>query len=231
MPVINSDTKKIILLDVYETLLDMQSIKRKINTLVDSKRAYMHWFDLLMQFSLVDNSTGSFHSFPKIAEATLKMAGKDLGKEVSREEVDDIMYHLGHLPVHEGVSENLSRLKDAGFRLAAITNTPKNIIIGRMERTGLVSYFETILCADDIRKYKPATEVYTWALKKLNISNEEVLYVSAHGWDVIGAMHAGIETVYLEQAELLYYPLAKQPTYKFKNFDKFVQACVAENVS
>lgn len=227
MSLISSHTHKLLLFDVYETLLDMQSIKKKVNTLLDSKRAYMHWFDLLMQYCLVDNSTGSFHNFLSIAEATLKMAGKDLGKEVNREEADKIIHELGHLPVNEGVSQNLSKLKDEGFRLAAITNTPKEVILGRMERTGLVSYFEKVLCADEIKKYKPATEVYDWAIKKLQVEKKDVLYVSAHGWDVIGAMSAGIESVYLEQAELLYYPVAKKPTQTFKDFDKFVQACIS----
>jgi hypothetical protein len=43
----------------------------------------------------------------------------------------------------------------------------------------------------------------------------------------MGAMEAGLDTVYLEHAELLYYPIAKKPTYNFKNLDSFVQECVA----
>ena len=226
MSSITSQTKKLILFDVYETLLDLQSIKKKVNSILDSKRGYMHWLDLMTQFCLVDNCTGTFHNFLTIAEATLTMAGRDLGKSINREEADKIIHQLGHLPVNEGVSENLSRLRDAGYRLAAITNTPTDVIRGRMERTGLVSYFEKVLCADEIRKYKPATEVYDWAVKKLSIPKNEVLYVSAHGWDVMGAMQAGIDSVYLEQAELLYYPIAKKPTYSYKNLDKFVQECL-----
>ena len=227
MSPINPDTKKLIVFDVYETLLDMQSIKKKINSLLESKRGYMHWLDLMTQFCLVDNCTGTFHHFLTIAEATLTMAGRDLGKEINREEADNIIHQLGHLPVNEGVSENLSRLRDAGYRLAAITNTPTDVIRGRMERTGLVSYFEKVLCADEIQKYKPATEVYDWVIKKLLIPKNEVLYVSAHGWDVMGAMQAGIDTVYLQHAELLYYPIAKKPTYSFKNMERFVQECIA----
>ena len=227
MSPINTDTKKLIVFDVYETLLDLQSIRKKINSLLDSKRGYMHWLDLMTQFCLVDNVTGTFHNFLTIAEATLTMAGKDLGKEINREDADKIIHQLGHLPVNEGASENLSRLRDAGFRLAAITNTPTDVIRGRMERTGLVSYFEKVFCADEIRKYKPATEVYDWVIKKLSVPKNQALYVSAHGWDIMGAMQAGLDTVYLEQAELLYYPIAKKPTYRFKNLERFVQECVA----
>ena len=69
--------------------------------------------------------------------------------------------------------------------------------------------------------------MYDWVIKKMAIPKKEVLYVSAHGWDVMGAMQAGLDSVYLEQAELLYYPIAKKPTYSFKNLDRFVQECVA----
>ena len=225
MSTITSQTYKVLLFDVYETLLDMQNIKRKVNTLLDSKRAYMHWLNMLLQNSLVDNTTGDFHNFISIAQASLQMAGKDFGKTISSEEADGVIHQLGHLPVHEGVSQSLSRLSDEGFRLAALTNAPKDIIITRMNRTGLISYFDKIITADEVKKYKPSVEVYNWAIQKLQVKKEEVLYVSAHGWDVMGAMHAGLQTVYLDQSEMLYYPLAEKPDFTFRNFQKFVQAC------
>lgn len=82
-----------------------------------------------------------------------------------------------------------------------------------MERTGLISYFEAVLSAENVRKYKPCCEVYDWAAKKLDVDPGEILLVSAHGWDIAGAANSGMQTAYLRQRNEMLYPLAPQPEY------------------
>jgi 2-haloacid dehalogenase len=207
----NMTKPKLILLDVYETLLDMTDIERSVNHLMDSRRGYAIWFEVFMQYCFVDNCTGKFNNFMSIANATMHMCGKNLGVNVTDDDAEDVLNLLSQLPVHEGVPEGLSRLLDLGYRLAALTNVPKEIINERMERTGLVSYFEKVLSAETIRKYKPCTEVYTWAANEVELPVHDMLLVSAHGWDIAGAASAGMKTAYLEQKMQILYPLAPKP--------------------
>jgi 2-haloacid dehalogenase len=97
------------------------------------------------------------------------------------------------------------------FRIAALTNAPENTVRLRMERTGLVSYFEAVLSAERIKKYKPCCEVYQWAASKLDVRPEEILVISSHGWDIAGAMHSGMQTAWLKQSREMLYPLAPEP--------------------
>src|SRR5689334_4912297 len=154
------EVPKVILLDVYETMLDMDNVERKVNNLTDSKRGYMVWFELLMQYCFVENCTARFNHFSSIAKATLQMTGKMLGRNISDDQVDDVLETLKHLPVHDGVQKGLSRLKDMGFRIAALTNSPEKTMRERMEPSGLISFFEMVLSAESIKKYKPCTDVY-----------------------------------------------------------------------
>jgi 2-haloacid dehalogenase len=85
-----------------------------------------------------------------------------------------------------------------------------------MERTGLVSYFDKVLSAEHIKKYKPDLKVYQWACKQLNAGPESVIMVSAHGWDLAGASNAGMITAYLKRSEKMHYPLAPSPHYTGK---------------
>ncbi|HWJ25297.1 MAG TPA: hypothetical protein VNS32_02075, partial [Flavisolibacter sp.] len=103
---------KLILLDVYETLLDMSEIERKVNSHLDHKRGYDLWFGLLLQYCFVDNFLDSFNTFSSIAHATMKMASKKLDKAVSDNDIDAILELMKHLPLHEDVHEGLSRLYD-----------------------------------------------------------------------------------------------------------------------
>lgn len=208
---------KLILMDVYETMLDMTEVERSVNRLMDSKRGYMLWFELFMQYCFVDNCTVQFNDFDSIAEATMKMAGKTLGRTVNNADVGEVLELLKHLPVHEEVQEGLSQLSKAEFRIAALTNSPAKTVMERMERTGLISYFEAVLSAEQVRKYKPCVEVYTWAASKLDVPVNEVLLVSAHGWDIAGGANAGMQTAYVQQSKQMLYPLAPQPVLKCKN--------------
>jgi 2-haloacid dehalogenase len=208
-------TKKprVILLDVYETLLDMSGVERKVNALLDSKRGYIIWFELFMEYCFVDNCTVQFNDFPSIARATLMMAAKKLDISVDHESADDLLELLKQLPVKEGVQEGLSQLHEQNFRIAALTNASEKTVRLRMERTGLISYFEAVLSAEHVKKYKPCCEVYEWAAKQLDTSLDEILMVSAHGWDIAGAANAGMQTAYLDQSNEMMYPLAPKPDY------------------
>ena len=147
----------------------------------------------------------------------MKMAGEKLGRRIRDDEVQQVLDLLSQLPVHEGVQEGLSELRDQGYRLAALTNTPQQTVMQRMEPTGLVSYFDKILSAEHVKKYKPCIEVYEWAATQLNVKLEEILLVSAHGWDVTGAANAGMRTAYLPQRNEMLYPLAPKPDFICKN--------------
>jgi 2-haloacid dehalogenase len=120
---------------------------------------------------------------------------------------------LKHLPVHENVQEGLSQLNDLGYRIVALTNSPERVVSERMEPSGLISYFEVVLSAEQIKKYKPALEVYDWAAKKLSVDKRQALVVSSHGWDLAGAAVAGMQTAHLKRGRDLLYPLAPEPTY------------------
>ncbi len=208
---------KLILFDVYETILNMGEIERRVNNLLSSKRGYTLWFELFMQYTFVDNSTIQFHNFSSIAEATLRMASQMFDREIDVHHINEILNAMKHLPIHEGVQEGLSDLHDQNYRIAALTNSPENIVRDRMERTGLISYFEKVLSAEHVRKFKPALEVYTWAAEKLELPASEILLVSAHGWDIAGAENAGMQTAYIRQNKQMLYPLAPKPEFTCKN--------------
>jgi 2-haloacid dehalogenase len=207
----------VILLDVYETLLDMSDVEVKVNHLTDSIRGYTLWFELFMQYCFVDNCTGQFNDFASIARATLQMTAKKLGTSINDDDVDELLEMLKHLPVHDGVQEGLSLLSNGGYRIAALTNSPQKIVLNRMERTGLISYFETVLSSEQIKKYKPCTEVYEWAGKELEVSSKGMLLVSAHEWDIAGGANAGMQTVYMKKGKQVLYPLAPKPDFICKN--------------
>jgi 2-haloacid dehalogenase len=212
---------KLILLDVYETMLDMSEVERRVNNLMASKRGYLIWFEQFMQYCFVDNCTVQFNDFSSIAKATMQMTAKILGRTITEDDIDYILEHLKHLPLQDGVQEGLSLLHDQGLRIAALTNSPEKTVRERMERTGLISYFEKVLSAEKVKKYKPCKEVYEWAAAMLELELSDILLVSAHGWDIAGAANAGMQTAYVKQPRQMLYPLAPEPTFTCTDLPDF----------
>ena len=224
MTAINS--KPVILFDVNETLLDMTPLKSKINVLLNDKQGFRIWFGMLLHYSLVDNCTNQYHNFTTIAKATLQMAGKSLNKELSEEELKATLSVIKELKTYPDVEEGLNLLQQNGFRLATLTNTPENTLIEQLTNSKLVHYFEQTLSIDSIKKYKPAPETYHWAAKQLNVKVENVIMVAAHGWDVTGAMLAGLKTGFVSREGQSVYLLSAKPNYEANNIYEIAQVLI-----
>jgi 2-haloacid dehalogenase len=213
---------QVIVFDVYETLLDMSVVERKINQITDSKRGYTIWLELFMQYCFVNNSLDTFHDLISIARVTLQMTSRTLGRTLPEGEANDVLQLLRHLPVREEAPSCLSELNDLGLTIIALTNAPEKVVCERMERTGLISYFENVLSTENVKKYKPEKKVYEWASQKLNTDISEMLMVTSHGWDIAGAKNAGMQTAFLKNHKQLLYPLSPLPDITCNSLSELV---------
>ncbi|GAC1587583.1 MAG: haloacid dehalogenase type II [Ginsengibacter sp.] len=214
--IINVDTIKkpiVILFDVNETLMDLTPLKKKVNALLSNNKGFQVWFGMLLQYSLVDNHT-EYHDFSAIASATLDMAAYNFGVHLSATSKHDALSEIKKLKAYPDVSEGLHLLKEAGFKLATLTNSPLSTLTAQLESAGIKKYFEATLSIDQVKKYKPAPESYEYAAKTLGVNRDEIIMVAAHGWDIAGALHSGLKAAFIEREGQALYPLSTQPQFK-----------------
>ncbi len=205
----------VILFDVNETLMDMTPLKKKVNSLLSNERGFQIWFGMLLQYSLVDNST-EYHDFTEIAKVTLDMAACNFGVHLNNTMKQDALSIIKKLKSYPEVNEGLKMLKDAGFRLATLTNSPLPTLTAQLESAGIQKYFDATLSIDQVRKYKPAQESYEYAANKLGENKDEIIMVAAHGWDIAGALHSGLQAAFIERPGQSLYPLSPAPQFKGK---------------
>lgn len=188
-----------ILFDMYGTLLDTSSVKSRINDVLDNRRAYWLWQELCMQYAFVDVITGEFHKFKDLAKVALDKVSEMFGRPANEQLQEDVLMLMKHAPLFEDVQDGLSALKDLGFPLAALSNVSAEVLRNRMESTGLISYFDFILSAEDTGIYKPGMGAYEAASKKAGQSPADILMVTSEWWDLRGAQASGLETAYLKR--------------------------------
>jgi 2-haloacid dehalogenase len=129
--------------------------------------------------------------------------------EISEDDRREILGGLRELPPHPEVSESLDRLREAGFRLATLTNSTQEVSEAQIRHAGLSDRFEKVLSADTVKRLKPAPAPYRMAARALGIPDREVRLVAAHAWDVAGALRAGCAAAFV--ARQPFDPLVEEP--------------------
>jgi 2-haloacid dehalogenase len=105
----------------------------------------------------------------------------------------------------------MERLREAGFRLATLTNSPLDVSQAQLANAGLDDLLEQTFSADTIRRLKPAPEPYRMAAERLAVPVNRVRLVAAHGWDIAGALHAGCTAAFVARPGQVLDPSGVQP--------------------
>lgn len=197
--------------DVNETLLDLGALDHRFGRVFGDAAVRWEWFQQVLQSALVATVTGSYSDFGTVGGAALEMTAARRGMGLSDEDRRDILGGMRELPPHPEVPEALDRLRDAGIRLAALTNSTEEVANAQLSNAGIADRFEQILSADTVKRLKPAPEPYRAAAKSLAIGIEEVRLVAAHAWDVAGAMRAGCAAAFVARPGMVLDPLVQRP--------------------
>ncbi|MGO4911965.1 haloacid dehalogenase type II [Leeuwenhoekiella sp. W20_SRS_FM14] len=214
---------KHIIFDVNETLLDLKPLARRINASLSSDLAFDIWFSALLHYSLVEAVTGHHEDFSKIAKATFEMTAAKFKKVIPDEEIKSILGMIKKLQPHADVLESLTKLKEEGFTLVALTNGNSTVAKEQMATAELEHLFNNIYSVDEAKAFKPHPKPYQYVLNKMKAKPEETLLVAAHGWDIIGAQRAGMQTAFIARDGKFKYPLAENPNYDCKNLIALVE--------
>lgn len=201
----------VVVFDVNETLLDLASLDSFFERTLGEAAARREWFGELLHAALVTTATGDYHTFGAIGLAALRVLGARRGRVVGDAEERGLVDAMTHMSVHPEVPRALERLRDAGFRMAALTNSTLEVAMAAFTHTGVGGWFEEVLSADEVRRLKPAPEPYRHAADRMGVGVGDLLMVAAHGWDVAGAQAAGARAAFVARPGQTLLPTAPVP--------------------
>jgi 2-haloacid dehalogenase len=93
---------------------------------------------------------------------------------------------------------SLTRAREAGLRLAIISNTDRDIIAHTVRHIGVE--FDFVITAEDAGAYKPADAVFDYALERLGVPPEEILHVAfGFKYDIGPAARHGMQTAWVNR--------------------------------
>jgi 2-haloacid dehalogenase len=143
-------------------------------------------------YSMTTTLSGHYVDFFTLGQGVLRMLATVRGVQISEAQVDALRHAMLTMPAHPDVEDGLTTLRDNGFRLVALTNSPPNPDgPSPLEHAGLGHLFDRQLSVDACRAFKPAPAVYVHACEQLGVTPADCMMVAAHVWDTIGAQSVG----------------------------------------
>ena len=219
--------RRVQVFDVNETLLDLAALDPHFQRIFGDAGVRVAWFEQMIQSALVATVTGVYHQFGSLAMAALEATAERAGVELADDDKEAVAAQMRQLPAHPEVAGALRRLRDAGLRLASLTNSTEQVARAQLEHAGLLDAFELVLSADTVRRLKPAPEPYLMAAERLGVAVADVRLVAAHAWDVAGAARAGCATAFVARPGKVLDPLVERPEIVGANLAEVADAILA----
>ncbi len=125
---------------------------------------------------------------------------QQIGRPVLREEIR-LRRRLRHVqiveeqPVLPGVEDYMLSAKRLGLKIGLASSSRHEWVDSHLTRLGLIDYFDSIKCFDDVKQSKPDPELYLAVLDALGVHGHEAIALEDSPNGVSAAQQAGIYCV------------------------------------
>lgn len=219
---------KTLLFDTWGTLVDNYSIADVIEPYVGEShiaqgvaqdwRFQQKW--AMFYTTLAD----AFVPHPRLNEACLRWALDKHHIELPDSAIKDIESNYHRLRAYPDVVEALSSLKQQGHTLKIIANPSKKMIEAHSEFAGTLPYLDEIISSgDEAKAFKPSPKVFELGMKRAGCPKEDILWVTGHFWEIVGADRQGLKTAWTNRARQPMLQIGVTPTYTTRNLQELAE--------
>ncbi|MDR2964498.1 MAG: HAD family hydrolase [Treponema sp.] len=140
------------------------------------------------------------------SELTAKILGANT--QLIHNKIETLMYRgweplFKKIKLFKGVIETLAALKQAGLKLALMSDFPPKT---KLENLGLVNFpgsntpiWDAVLCSEQCGALKPHSLPFAETSAALSLPPEKILYIgNSRAYDVNGASNAGMKTAWIK---------------------------------
>ncbi len=131
---------------------------------------------------------------PHLRESFQKI---NLGQDAINDCNQQYYHFVDKIKLFPATKKILSTLKP-NFKLALVTNTPRDITLFTLKKFSLLNFFDTILGGDDVEKGKPNPEMMRKACQLLRVKPQKAILVGDTEADITSGKKAGCYVIGLK---------------------------------
>lgn len=201
--------------DIYGTLINPHGVVDELSGHVGERAQEFSniWRDKQLEYTWRRALMQRYQNFPVCTRQALDYADTLLQTGLDDAAKASLMAVYRVLPAYDDVPASLRALADAGFCMYGFSNGVADAISGLLEHAGIDQYFEGVVSVDALQTFKPDPDVYQHFIEVANRPAENCWLVSSNGFDVIGAVSAGMKAAWLQRSEgVVFDPWEIEPT-------------------
>ena len=186
--------------DAYGTLFDVHSAVGVHRAALGDKADAVSgtWRDKQLQYTWLRSLMGAHEPFWSVTGDALDYALDAHGVDDGALR-DALMQAYLELKPYPEVGETLRGLKEAGFKLAILSNGSPDMLAAAVDNAGFATLFDAVLSVEDVGIYKPDRRVYQLGCDRLEVTANEITFLSSNAWDVRGAANFGFQVFWINR--------------------------------
>ncbi|GBF28097.1 (S)-2-haloacid dehalogenase 4A [bacterium MnTg02] len=191
---------KAYIFDAYGTLFDVHSAAGRLKDEIgpNADKLSQIWRDKQLQYTWIRALTGRHMNFESVTAAGLDFAIEAVGSvpEGIREKLLDAYMTLDAYPE---VRDVLTALKNAGARLAILSNGTPNMLEAAVRSSQIGDLLDANISIEQAGIYKPSPKVYQLGVDTFSVPASEMSFQSSNRWDIAGAHAFGYRTMWINR--------------------------------
>jgi len=203
----------VLVFDINGTLLMTEALAPTLRAIFGPRLSVPEYFKEVVGYSMATTLVGDYRDFGEIAVSVLRMSAAAHDVTLRQSDIDRVRTRFKKLPPHPEVKSALKKLRNQGFRLAALSNSGQHSREEQLRNARLRDLFDYAISVQIVQRFKPAPEVYRGAAREMGVATRDMLMVAAHPWDLMGAARAGCRTAFVARPGEAPMPGAPAPDY------------------
>ena len=205
--------------DAYGTLYDVHSVMRRCEACFPGKGAALSqlWRAKQLEYTWQRSLMRRYVPFSTITRDALVYCCAALGLD-GAPHLDALMAEYLTLAPFPEVPKALSRLT---MKKAILSNGSADLLEPLVRNSGL--RFDAVLSVDEIKVYKPAPQVYQFAVERLQTPKERIGFVSSNCWDALGAKSFGFHVFWINRGRAPLDRLGFTPDAEIHSLDEVLR--------
>lgn len=222
-----------VVFDLYGTLFDVHSVRGLCEQLYPGQGAAISqmWRQKQLEYTWMRTLMGQYKDFEAATRDALRYTCGMLKLTLDSSNENQLCEEYLRLAPYPEVPVALTQMRQAGFKLAILSNGSRHSIRQVVENAQLASSFDALISVDEVRRFKPHPSVYELATAHLGVPADAILFVSSNAWDATGAKYFGYRVCWINRAQGVFDELGVTPDNVHSDLNGLANALVTHAVT